>query len=138
LAWTYIHPDITGGNPMNIHPPYYTELVWREFHGDPELTPAERRELELHLLICPQCNYEYAQLLLPDEPQKATQRLQAMENALTAELVTPYLRDLARAVRSGRPLTGFQHMVWQFVCRDREALGRYRLLEADEWLNASG
>lgn len=120
---------------MPIHPPYYTELVRREFFDDPELTPTERRELELHLLICPQCNYDYAQLLMPYDAQQAARRLGAMENALTAELVTPYLRDLARTRRSGQPLNGFQHMVWQFLCRDQEALGRYRLLEADVWLN---
>jgi CRISPR-associated protein Cas1 len=32
------------------------------------------------------------------------------ESALTAEAVTPYLRDLAWAVRIGRPLTGFQQV----------------------------
>ena len=116
---------------MTVHPAYYAALLRRQFDGDPDLTPVERRELDLHLLICPQCNYEYAELLMPHDPQSARRLMSAIEGALTPDLVTPYLRDLAHAVRADCPLTGFQRMLWRFVERDRETLGRFRLLEAD-------
>lgn len=116
------------------HPIYYTELLRRRFAGDPALTSAERKELDLHLLICPECNYDYARLLLPHAPEVAEALLQGLETKLTAELVTPYLRDLAGALRGQNPLTGFQQMLWRFVCQDREALGRFRLLEAERLL----
>lgn len=112
------------------HPSFYTELLRRRFTGDPSLTPAERRELDLHLLICPECNYDYSRLLVPQAPELAERLAQTLAGALTADLVTPYLADLARAMRAGRPLTGFQRLLWQFVSGDREALGRYRLFEA--------
>ncbi len=112
------------------HPIFYRDLLRRRFAGDPALTPAERRELDLHLLICPECNYDYARLLLPGAPELARSTFDALEGALTADLVTPYLHDLARALRSEQPLTGFQELLWRFVCRDRESLGRLRLLEA--------
>jgi hypothetical protein len=114
------------------HPAYYTDLLRRRFSADPALTPAERRELDLHLLICPECNYDYTRLLLPHAPDAAESLLEELEGALTADLVTPYLRDLVQAVRGDRPMTGFLWLLWQFVCRDHEALGRFRLMEADE------
>ena len=116
------------------HPTYYRDLLRRRFAGDPALTPAERRELDLHLLICPECNYDYARLLLPKAPETAEALLQDLEGALTADLVTPYLHDLARTLKRQEPLSGFQRMLWQFVCQDRETLGRFRLFEAEVWL----
>jgi hypothetical protein len=116
---------------MTRHPDYYTELLRRRFTGDPPLTPTEHRELELHLLICPQCNHDYAVLLMPVTPARGQAYLEEIEAALDADVVTPYLRDLVRARRSGRQLTDFQQMVWHYVLRDPEAMGRYRLLEAD-------
>jgi hypothetical protein len=41
------------------HPDYYTHLLARRLHDDPTLTVNERRELDLHLLICKQCNADY-------------------------------------------------------------------------------
>ena len=122
---------------MTTHPVYYATLLRRQFDGDPDVTPVERRELDLHLLICPQCNYDYAELLMPRDPHGAQQVVSALESTLTADMVTPYLRDLARTVRAGRPLSGFQRLLWRFLCRDREAMGRFRLLEADAWLHDS-
>ena len=119
---------------MTPHPTYYTALLRRRCAADPSLTPGQRRELDAHLLSCPQCNYDYTELLRPHDPALAERLVRALENALTADLVTPYLRDLAQAIQSGQPLTGFQRMLWQFTCRDREALGRFRLLEADAQL----
>lgn len=114
------------------HPLYYTDLLRRRFAGDPPLSPAERHELDLHLLICPQCNYDYSRMLLPHTPDLAEALLSDLEGTLNADLVTPYLRDLVRAVRGKQPLTGFLDLLWRFICRDREALGRFRLMEA-EW-----
>jgi hypothetical protein len=91
--------------------------------------------MDLHLLICPRCNYDYARLLSPRDPETADRLLRDMENALTADLVTPYLPDLVHAMRSDRSLAGFQRMLWRFVCRDRETLGRFRLLEANAKLS---
>ena len=121
---------------MSTHPAYYTALLRRRFTGDPKLTQDERRELDLHLLICPQCNYDYAELLMPHEPLAARHLMATLEDALTPDLVTPYLRDLARATLAGQSLTGFQRAVWRFLQRNREAMGRYRLLEADVLLRA--
>jgi len=95
----------------------------------------QRRELDLHFLICPQCRYDHARLLQPQAPETAEVLLQDLEHTLTTDLVTPYLRDLARAMLACRPLTGFQRLLWQFVQRDPESLGRLRLLQADEWLS---
>jgi hypothetical protein len=116
------------------HPTYYSDLLRRRFTGHPPLTPAERRELDLHLLICPECNYDYARLLLPHVPETAEALFQGLEGVLTADLVTPYLRDLVRAFQEQQPLTGFQQLLWRFVSGDPEALGRFRLLEAEAWL----
>lgn len=120
---------------MSTHPSYYTDLVQRWFRDDPSLMPRERQELDLHLLICPQCSYDYAWLLRSQAPEKSEALLRSLEGTLTAELVTPYLRDLVWTVHAGQPLTGFQCLLWQFVHRDREALGRFRLLEADVYLH---
>ena len=119
------------------HPTYYTDLLQRRFSADPALTPGERRELDLHLLICPECNYDYARLLLPRAPDAAESLLEGLEGALTADLVTPYLRDLVHAIHGDRPMTGFLRLLWQFVCCDREALGRFRLMEAEEIVRAA-
>ncbi len=115
---------------MPNHPNFYTDLLRRRFTGDPRLTLPERAELDLHLLICPQCNYDYASLLVVQAPERAAAYLAQFEAALDTDAVTPYLRDLARARRAGRPLSGFQERIWQFVCRDPVALGHYRLIEA--------
>jgi len=115
------------------HPTFYSDLLRRRFAGDPALTPAERKELDLHLLICPECNYDYARLLLPHAPELAELLLERLGGALTADLVTPYLRELVRAVHGQRPMSDFQRFLWHLVCRDREMLGRFRLLEADLW-----
>lgn len=115
---------------MPNHPDFYTDLLRRRFTGSPPLTPAERAELDLHLLICPQCNHDYATLLVVQAPERAEGYLAQFAAALEADVVTPYLHDLARARRAGRPLSGFQECIWQFVCRDPLALGAYRLIEA--------
>ncbi len=120
---------------MNTHSTHHTTLLRRRFAGDPSLTPGQRRELDTHLLFCPQCNYDYAELLRPQNAEMADELLRTLENALTADLVTPYLRDLAQTFRDNQPLTGFQRLLWRFVQRDRETLGRFRLLEADVWLS---
>ena len=121
---------------MGAHPEYYTDLVRRRVTGHPALTPAERQELDLHLYICAKCNYDYAELLQPRAPQAAEALRQDLQRRLTADMVTPYLRDLAWTLYLGQPLSGFQRMIWRFLERDQEALGRFRLLEADVWLHA--
>ncbi|MDD3828910.1 MAG: zf-HC2 domain-containing protein [Anaerolineae bacterium] len=118
---------------MGTHPDYYRDLLRRRFAGDPSLTPAERKELDLHLLICPECNYDYARMLLPSVPGVAEGLLRDLEGALTAELVAPYLHDLARARYESPDLEGFQELLWRYVCSNREALGRFRLAEAEVW-----
>ncbi len=115
---------------MNKHPTFYTNLLQRRFTGEAGLKTAERRELDLHLLICPKCNYDYAWLLMPHAPETASKLLRETEGSLTADLIAPYLRDLARIVQAGQPLTGFQRMLWRFLSRDREAMGQFRLIEA--------
>lgn len=119
---------------MTQHPTYYRDLLRRRFAGNPALTPAERRELDLHLLICPECNYDYARLLLPHAPETAEALLQDLEGVLTADLVAPYLQELARAFKIGQQLTEFQGLLWRFVSQDPETLGHFRLLEAEVWL----
>ncbi len=114
---------------MPNHPSFYTDLLRRRFTGDAPLTPAERAELDLHLLICPQCNYDYAALLVAQAPERAATYLEQFTAALEADIVTPYLHALARARRAGRPLDGFQECIWQFICRDPTALANYRLVE---------
>lgn len=42
------------------HPDYYTQLLERRCQNDPTLTVNERRELDLHLVFCRQCNAHYA------------------------------------------------------------------------------
>ena len=120
----------------STHPSYYSDLLRRQVAGEPALTPTERQELDLHFLICLQCNYDYAQLLRPDDPAEAKTWLRNLKGKLTADRVMPYLRDLVRAVQAGQPLTGFQDLLWWFIQRDREALGYFRLVEADEWLRS--
>ncbi|MBN1877867.1 MAG: hypothetical protein JXA33_26840 [Anaerolineae bacterium] len=44
------------------HPDYYTHLLERRLNNDPTLTVNERRELDLHLLICRHCNEHYKHL----------------------------------------------------------------------------
>jgi len=113
-----------------MHPPFYTTLLHRRLAGDLTLTPEERQELDLHLLVCPQCNYDAAQLLQPRYSGAAAQLRQRLTAVLTVELVLPYLPDLAQAIRAGRPLTGFQELVWDFVAHNPVALGYLGLLEA--------
>ncbi len=115
---------------MDRHADVYTDLLRRRFTGDPSLTAAERRALDGHLLTCPQCNYDYAELLLRVAPERATRYLERLAGDLTPDLVAPFLAGLARARREARPLTGFQQMVWQFACRDPAAMARLRELEA--------
>lgn len=115
---------------MTNHPNFYTDLLRRRFTAGLPLTPAEREELDLHLLICPQCNYDYAALLVVQAPERGAAYLEQLAAALEADAVTPYLHALARARRAGRPLTAFQECLWQFVCRDAAALANYRLVEA--------
>ena len=120
---------------MSRHPTFYRDLLRRRFHADPRLTPAERHELDLHLLICPECNFDYARMLVPPQaPQVAEAFLRNLEGALTADLVTPYLGDLARAVAGGGTLNEFHQLLWHFVSHNPEALGRFRLAEAELWL----
>lgn len=115
---------------MPNHPNFYTDLLRRRVTGDPPLTPAEREELNLHLLICPQCNHDYAALLVVRAPERGAAYLEQLAMALEADAVTPYLHALARARRAGRPLSNFQEHLWQFICRDPTTLGNYRLIEA--------
>lgn len=96
---------------------------------------AERRELDLHLMLCLSCNHEYARLLLGRRPSTAQRLLQSIESALTAPLVRPYLPDLIQAQQAGQELSDLQKMLWRFVQRDPQALGEYRLCEALAWLN---
>ena len=120
----------------STHPNYYYDLLRRRVASDPVLTPTEHQELDLHLLICLQCNYHYAQLLRPDHSEEAETWLRTLEARLTADGVIPYLRDLVRAIQAGQLLTGFQGLLWRFIQRDQEALGYFRLVEADEWLRS--
>lgn len=116
---------------MSSHPAHYTRLLRRQFGDDPPLTCLERRELDLHLLLCIQCRYDRAVSYESQSPDHAVALLRDLQDSLTPDSVTPYLRDLARAMRAGRDLDGFQQMMWQFARRDPETLGRFRLLEAD-------
>ncbi len=84
---------------MPNHPDFYTDLLRRRFMGRPPLTLAERTELDLHLLVCSQCNYDYAALLVTQAPDRTAHYLEQFTAALDADTVTPYLRDLARDVR---------------------------------------
>jgi hypothetical protein len=119
---------------MSQHPTFYRDLLRRRFHADPGLTHAERQELDLHLLICPECNFDYARMLVPQAPQVAEALLHDLEGAFTADLVAPYLGDLARAFAGGGTLSKFYQLLWHFVSRNPEALGRFRLAEAELWL----
>ena len=120
---------------MPRHPPYYSELVRRRATDDPPLSLAERQELDLHLRICPRCGHDLAERLRPRDPGAAQALLDAQAATLTAEQVTPYLRELAQAARAGLPFTAFQRWLWAFLLRDREAMGRFRLVEAEVWLS---
>lgn len=113
---------------MTYHPDYYTHLLERRLAGDPDLSPAERYELDLHMLICLQCNYTYAEWLHNREPERAEQLMQQVERALTTDRVIPYLDDLAQVLHSRHALTGFQEMLWRYVQRDAEAM---------TWLNVA-
>ena len=115
---------------MHDHLPYYTTLLQRQLAGDPYLTARERRELDLHLLICPWCNYTYATWLRSRDPERAAGRLHDLARRLTVDYVAPYLEDLAEALRQPQPLTGFQAWLWDYVRRDRDALTQLRLAQA--------
>jgi hypothetical protein len=123
---------------MSTHPNYYTELLRRRVTNDPVLTPAEQKELDLHVLICVQCSYEYAEALQTQAPEAAEALRCDLESRLSVYLVTPYLRDLAHALQAGQPLSDLQRMLWQFIQRDREAWGCFRLLQADAGLRDAG
>lgn len=58
------------------HANYYTRLLERRCNSDPTLTVSERRELDLHLLICRQCKEHYAQLQR-SQPSLSLQTLHA-------------------------------------------------------------
>lgn len=113
---------------MDEHPDFYDKLLQRHLDGDPTLTYREYRELDLHLLICPRCNYHVA-ARMAGEPLAAAlrPRLRAL---LTAETVTPYMEELATALHAQRPLSGFQSFLWDFIREDRRALGQFRVVEA--------
>lgn len=115
---------------MSTHPTYYTSLLLRRIADDPTLTPTECLELDLHLSICPVCTFTWAQLLRPVAPRTAEALLRDLENRLSFDLIAPYLRELAQATQASVPLSNFQLLLWRVICRDREALGRFRLLEA--------
>jgi hypothetical protein len=116
------------------HPDYYAGLVRRRVTAAPPLTEREQHELDLHLYICARCNFFYAELLEPRHPAAAAALRQDLRARLTADMVTPYLQDLAVAFQAGQPLDGFQRELWHFVQGDEEALGRFRLIEAALWL----
>jgi len=120
---------------VSTHPGYYTELVRRLVSADPPLDETERQELQLHLATCLRCSYQHAELLCSLDPQQAGEILAKLDARLTPDVVVPYLRDLARMVRAGRSLSGFQRFLWCFLQRNREAMGRFCLLEADVCLN---
>ncbi|MEA3397492.1 MAG: hypothetical protein U9R05_08525 [Chloroflexota bacterium] len=115
---------------MHAHPPYYTTLLQCQLAGAPYLTARERRELDLHLLICPWCNYTYATWLRHRDPERADGLLRDLARRLTADYVAPYLEDLAAALSQSQSLTGFQTWLWDYVRRDRDALAQLRLAQA--------
>ena len=116
---------------MSKHPDYYSALLRRRFHDGESLTETEDRELELHLLICPQCAFECTQLLSAEDPSAAAERLRNMERAMTADRLTPFLHELALTMQWGEPLSDFQRWLWWYLQRNNELLGRFRLFEAD-------
>jgi len=113
---------------MDEHPDFYDRLLQRYLDADPTLTYREHRELDLHLLICPRCNYQIA-ARMAGEPLAASlrPRLRAL---LSAKTVTPYMEELAAALHAQRPLSGFQSFLWDFIREDHRALGRFRVVEA--------
>ncbi len=113
---------------MDEHPDFYDRLLQRQLDGDPTLTYREYRELDLHLLICPRCNYHYA-ARMAGEPL-AAQLGARLRTMLTAETVMPYLEEMAAALHAQRPLSGFQRFLWDFIREDHRALGRFRVVEA--------
>jgi hypothetical protein len=44
---------------MDTHPAYYTNLLRRQLADDRTLSDQARQELNLHLLICLECNLRY-------------------------------------------------------------------------------
>lgn len=114
---------------MRDHPDYYTQLLQRQLDGDPRLTPRERRELDLHLLVCPLCNYHYAIWLQAHDPRLSRQMLHDLWAALTPSVLAPYLEELAEALRSPEPLPGFYQLLWEAVRCDPETLIRLQLLQ---------
>ena len=114
---------------MIEHPTHYTDLLRRRWADEMSLTVSEQCELDLHLLICPQCAYQHAQGLSYEDPEGANQLLRDMERTLTAERLTPFLRNLAQATQQRQPLTDFQQWLWWLLQRNREAMGWFRLLE---------
>ena len=126
---------------MSQHPNYYAMLVHRRASPEDTLSAIESEELDLHLTICPRCAYELAEQFRPHEPAAARAVLNALEERLSADLVAPYLHELAVAIRNGASLDGFQRTLWHYLLRDAEAMGDYFLVEAmvclrDQRLNA--
>jgi hypothetical protein len=115
---------------MSYHPDYYTHLLARRLKGDEELNPAERHELDLHMLICLQCNHTYALWLHDREPARAARLLAQVERALTTDRVIPYLDDLAQVLHSRQTMSSFQETLWRYLQRDPEAMAWLRLAQA--------
>lgn len=120
---------------MTYHPDYYTNLLERRLADAPSLSPAERYELDLHMLICLQCNHRYAEWLCEREPERAARLRQQVEGALTTDRVIPYLDDLAQALHSRRPLSSFQETLWDYLQRDPDAMAWLHVAQVrDAWI----
>jgi len=118
---------------MHHHPEFYTVLLRRRLAGDPMLTGRELRELDLHLLGCPACNFVYLAWLREHNPERADGLLRALAARLRPQHVRPYLPELVRALHAPRALNSFESWLWEVVQRDQALLGQLRLAEA-QWL----
>lgn len=118
---------------MHHHPEFYTILLRRRLAGDPMLTGRELRELDLHLLGCPACNFVYLAWLRERDPERADGLLRELEARLQPHHVRPYLPELAQALHAPRALNGFESWLWEVVRGDHTLLAQLRLAEA-QWL----
>ncbi|HXK42086.1 MAG TPA: hypothetical protein PKV82_04600 [Anaerolineae bacterium] len=118
---------------MHHHPEFYTALLRRRLDGDPMLTGRELRELDLHLLGCPVCNFVYLAWLGERDPERADGLLRELEARLRPQHMLPYLPELVQALYAPRALHSFESWLWEVVQRDHVLLGQLRLAEA-QWL----
>ncbi|MBN1920783.1 MAG: hypothetical protein JW892_06025 [Anaerolineae bacterium] len=118
---------------MHHHPEFYTILLRRRLAGDPTLTGRELRELDLHLLGCPVCNFAYLARLHERDPERADGLLRELQARLRPEHLSPYVPELAQALHTPRALNAFESWLWDVVQRDHTLLAQLRLAEA-QWL----